>query len=306
MGRAIDITGQVYGRLRVIGRAEAGGRWAKWTCACECGNSTIAYSRHLRDGSVRSCGCLKKHDLRGRRFGSLVAEEPTVQRVNRNIVWSCRCDCGKTIVASSDSLRNGAIESCGCRPKVKKRGRPRRPAVDITGSVFGKLTALAPTDRRATSNRSVIWSCVCECGNYFEANASSLLGGLKQSCGCHNRVAYDGLRFRSRWEMYWYMVARAKRLLPLYEQREIKVMIGKDVKRYLPDFYVPEWYSYVEIKGDATISSMKKVEAAIAEGHKIEIVKKAVLEVWCGCTVARMDRAYFFGGSDAVLGLIVK
>ena len=62
MGRkAIDLTGQRFGKLLVIERANVvgkAGQNAKWKCLCDCGKTHIVYSHCLKDGSVKSCGCL--------------------------------------------------------------------------------------------------------------------------------------------------------------------------------------------------------------------------------------------------------
>ena len=59
-------------------------------------------------------GC-KLIDLTGKRFGKLVAIEPTEERYgNGSVVWKCQCDCGATTIVGSGNLRNGAVKSCGC------------------------------------------------------------------------------------------------------------------------------------------------------------------------------------------------
>ena len=57
----IDITGNQYGRLTVIERADGDkcGR-TQWVCRCECGNTTVVHSNHLRSSATKSCGCLKR------------------------------------------------------------------------------------------------------------------------------------------------------------------------------------------------------------------------------------------------------
>ena len=55
-----DLTGQRFGRLTVIKRVENKGNQPRWLCQCECGNQTVVAGRHLRNGEVRSCGCLVK------------------------------------------------------------------------------------------------------------------------------------------------------------------------------------------------------------------------------------------------------
>lgn len=71
MGKRIDITGQRYGRLVVLERAEdhiteSGKRITRWKCICDCGNKKIIRQSELRNGHTQSCGCLHKEI-----FGSL-------------------------------------------------------------------------------------------------------------------------------------------------------------------------------------------------------------------------------------------
>lgn len=60
MGRFIDITGNTYGRLKVLKRSENRGKTPMWLCKCECGNETIVDGFCLRHGITKSCGCLQK------------------------------------------------------------------------------------------------------------------------------------------------------------------------------------------------------------------------------------------------------
>lgn len=57
-----------------------------------------------------------------------------------------------------------------------------RKARDLTGQVFGRLIAKLPlTDRR---QRSVLWRCICCCGNTVNVASRSLVSGGTRSCGC--------------------------------------------------------------------------------------------------------------------------
>jgi hypothetical protein len=67
MARAIDLTGQTFGRLTVRERAGSdeknGG--AMWLCDCSCGGVAKIWGSELRT-SRRSCGCaLAEHRKRG-------------------------------------------------------------------------------------------------------------------------------------------------------------------------------------------------------------------------------------------------
>lgn len=56
----IDMKGMKCGRLTVLTYAYSKDRRAYWECVCECGNKCIAYGKHLRRGTTKSCGCLQR------------------------------------------------------------------------------------------------------------------------------------------------------------------------------------------------------------------------------------------------------
>ena len=56
-------------------------------------------------------------------------------------------------------------------------------ALNITGGVFGRLTAIAPVGR---FNRCIQWLCICECGSELVTRGSRLKEGKVSSCGCIN------------------------------------------------------------------------------------------------------------------------
>ena len=58
-GHAKDETGNVYGRLTVVEFAGVHDG-IRWSCHCECGNTTIVSGRSLRNGRTKSCGCKHK------------------------------------------------------------------------------------------------------------------------------------------------------------------------------------------------------------------------------------------------------
>lgn len=55
--------------------------------------------------------------------------------------------------------------------------------IDLTGQRFGRLVVVKDTGKKYT-NRSVIWECVCDCGNKRDVVAFSLKNEDTQSCGC--------------------------------------------------------------------------------------------------------------------------
>ena len=69
--------------------------------------------------------------------------------------------------------------------------------IDLRNRRFGMLVAVRPTKKRSVGG-SVIWVCRCDCdkSKAHEVNASSLLHGGVDSCGCKNRD--EGIRRRVR------------------------------------------------------------------------------------------------------------
>jgi hypothetical protein len=57
----------------------------------------------------------KRIDLTGKRFGRwTVVSESDLRDCNGNIMWNCKCDCGREKAVSGNSLRKGCSTSCGC------------------------------------------------------------------------------------------------------------------------------------------------------------------------------------------------
>lgn len=57
-----DLTGKKFGKLTVLSFDKKQGTMAKWICQCECGNIKSVRVDHLKNGEIRSCGCIGKAD----------------------------------------------------------------------------------------------------------------------------------------------------------------------------------------------------------------------------------------------------
>lgn len=57
----INEVGKKYGLLTVVRYVEQhpNRRLAMWECKCQCGNERIYVGADLRNGNIKSCGCLK-------------------------------------------------------------------------------------------------------------------------------------------------------------------------------------------------------------------------------------------------------
>ena len=63
MPQLINLIGTRYGKLTIIARAENQGKKVRWLCECECGKQSIVQSGHLKNGSIKSCGCVGAHGM---------------------------------------------------------------------------------------------------------------------------------------------------------------------------------------------------------------------------------------------------
>lgn len=176
-----NLAGKRFGKLTAL---EYVPEKQKWKCLCECGNITYKTTGHLNANAV-SCGCTQKQDLTGKRFGKLIVLCKSENQRRRATMWRCQCDCGNICEKPTGELNAGFATSCGCSW--------RQPAVQ-EAQKYGRLTAIRPTEQR--SGKSVVWECLCDCGNTVLARATLLASGHTTSCGCVKRELDEQKDFR--------------------------------------------------------------------------------------------------------------
>ncbi len=57
MPKALDLTGQRFGKLVALQKAQSKNGKTYWLCQCDCGKQKEVQTCHLMDGSITSCGC---------------------------------------------------------------------------------------------------------------------------------------------------------------------------------------------------------------------------------------------------------
>lgn len=192
-----DLTGQRFGRLIAVRPTEQRrSSSVVWECICDCGNTAFTASADLCNGKTKSCGCIKKEtaarngagnidnekELLGKRFGRLTVVGRSEKRYHAAALWECRCDCGNTTFLIAHKIKSGKAKSCGClrREYLDSRGKARQ--IDLSGKRFGRLVALHPTEERR--HGTVVWECICDCGNTAFVSSVALNSGDTRSCGC--------------------------------------------------------------------------------------------------------------------------
>jgi hypothetical protein len=81
--RAVDLTGQRFGYLTALSHiaGSSANRQSRWLTRCDCGQEHVVQQGHLRNGTIKSCGC-KKASLVSkskRRHGAYQGERRTVE-----------------------------------------------------------------------------------------------------------------------------------------------------------------------------------------------------------------------------------
>ena len=161
MSRLIDLTGQRFGMLTVLRRAESRNGKVCWTCRCDCGKMVDVAANNLRSGHTVSCGCRRVQPYIGKRYGKLIVLEKTKETVQhgstRSPLWKCRCDCGNIVLVRLDSLTSGTTQSCGCltEEKIKKM---REAAGYIEGTQLSRIRNVSPT----SANSSGVVGVYCD------------------------------------------------------------------------------------------------------------------------------------------------
>lgn len=189
MGNKIDLIGQRFGNLIIIGPAQkpegTSYTCAFWKCKCDCGNIKNFPSSSLRNGKTTHCGCKKKEnlekrftiDITGKKFGHLTVLErvSTPEHcTSSGAYFKCKCDCGNEKIIMGKSLRNGSTKTCGCHyDKI----------TNLTGKRFGKLVVEKIDNSVENRGNGANWICRCDCGKYISVTSTNLLRG-QQSCGC--------------------------------------------------------------------------------------------------------------------------
>lgn len=102
-------------------------------------------------------------------------EEESIKQRHR--CWNCQCECGRITVVRGTRLISGEIKSClNCSKRE-----------DITGQVFGYLTAISINEEKTKERHDgrAYWNCKCKCGKDIIVSAHALKQLNTLSCGCY-------------------------------------------------------------------------------------------------------------------------
>lgn len=117
----VELIGKRFASLVVVSEARRVSWRTYWNCLCDCGAEVVAQGCHLVSGRTKSCGCHRRQDLTGQRFGKRVAVRLVERRQYTNY-YLARCDCGSESVVCHSNMKG--TESCGlCTAGTRARSR---------------------------------------------------------------------------------------------------------------------------------------------------------------------------------------
>lgn len=181
-----DLTGKQFGLWTVLYRdaKKYKTRNARWICRCECGTIKSVFGKYLKNGKSISCGCSKKVDLTGQKFGKLTVLETLYDYNGYNrATYKCRCDCGEISYLIGNMNDRKSCVKCSHENQRK----------DYTGQKFGKLTVVEMLYNY--KDNETYCRCECECGNVLTTRMGGLITGNTSSCGCIHSPSLLGNKY---------------------------------------------------------------------------------------------------------------
>lgn len=147
MSPRIDLTGQVFGDLTVLGVSKTVRQNGRYTydCQCACGNVVQRVTNKLKgkDRVYIHCGCKTKlnkssshghliKDLMGLKIGKLEVIG-RCKETGKGAIWICKCICGKeSKVKGYDLTKDNPVSACfTCRKTNKTHGLSHLPEYQV-------------------------------------------------------------------------------------------------------------------------------------------------------------------------------
>ncbi len=121
-------------------------------------------------------------------------------------------------------------------------GKPK----NLIGIKFGRLEVIKDSGIR--QYRSVIWTCICDCGKFHNVNSQSLIKGWTRSCGCLQKEIQSNRLKKDYGEASFNRLYRSYKRGALY--REMNFQLSKEELKSLTSgncFYCGESPSQIEI-----------------------------------------------------------
>lgn len=159
--------------------------------------------------------------LTGKRFGKLLVTGFDRVDGSGHNVWKAVCDCGTELSVTGSNLISGRTRSCGCSRRN-----------DLTGKVFGKLTAVK---FHSSCGSRALWLCRCECGKEKVFSADNLRRGRSTHCGCSRRKREA--KIVPKLHLFTMFPIREPMLDELADGAYKKILTAKELENHVDQWY---------------------------------------------------------------------
>lgn len=145
-----DLIGRKFNKLTilaVVGRNKKSEHIV--SAQCDCPDKTIKNYRYIniKLGISKSCGCLRKEDVLGNKYGRWTVIDDTMNKKNGSRIVVVQCSCEKKIIKSValSSLKSGDSSSCGCvkeensiGDRTRTHGLTKHPLYDLFNKIINR------------------------------------------------------------------------------------------------------------------------------------------------------------------------
>lgn len=176
---SIDLAGQTFGYLKVLGKAKSrktksGKAKARWLCRCTlCGNTVVVDAQNLKRGITKSCGCLAAHKGKQKRNTKIcVICGKSFESPPSDKVVTCSKECRKI----NAKKRGGFTPEMREKISKSKTGKPNPNQPAATAAAL-----LSPLSGPFITNKDAIdWHLIAPDGQVFICHNLSLW--VRENC----------------------------------------------------------------------------------------------------------------------------
>jgi hypothetical protein len=309
-----DLLGKRFGRLLVIEYAGSVKNAATWKCLCDCGNITIVYRGNLESGGTLSCGCLNKENASKR----LLSDDSPFKNPE--------------LIKKNALLRKGSHPSVETRQKMSDAHKGEKHPFygkhhteeskkKMSDSLRGRILTEETKNKIAISCKGInmgekngMYGMTGEKNHYYgkkhtieelqkmSENRKGKCVGIENcrfgkppakgtGCGKGSYVIRSSdnksIYVRSTYESRFVNELEKRNILWEYERR-----FDLGGTTYLPDFYLPKYDLYIEVKGYLSEISYIKllkfinlynyISLKVFELHDIELLESGESIENCG------------------------
>jgi len=130
--KALDLTGQVFGKLTVVRKARSirdssGIRRTRWLVRCECGKERPLSTNHLQTMNTKSCGCAQHRRLPpGQAIRNYILVQYKFRAKQKGLTWALTDE-------QFDNLTKATCHYCGVVPFNVRRNKHLRGEFTYNG-----------------------------------------------------------------------------------------------------------------------------------------------------------------------------